>query len=107
VSSYRRVGRQTRGPLPSPVRLGAPVILGTVVIVAAAIVLSAGGGDTPQTANASDPKTRALRGYVVRSGDSVSSIAARHRMSVSQLLDLNRRVDPTDLRVGERLRVPR
>lgn len=46
----------------------------------------------------------ATRTYVVRSGDTLSGIAARHRMSVERLRSLNE-VSGDHIRPGERLRV--
>lgn len=44
--------------------------------------------------------------YTVRSGDSLSRIAARHHVSRAALLGANHVANPNALRVGQRLRVP-
>jgi LysM repeat protein len=46
-----------------------------------------------------------LRRYTVQSGDTLGSIAAKTGTSVAQLERLNPGINPTALRVGERIRV--
>ena len=43
--------------------------------------------------------------YAARDGDTLDSVAARFRTTVEQLLRLNPGVDPTSLRIGQRLRI--
>jgi LysM repeat protein len=43
--------------------------------------------------------------YTVESGDTLESIATKTRTSVAKLEHLNPHVDPTSLRVGEKIRV--
>jgi len=43
--------------------------------------------------------------YVVRSGDTLGAIAGRFGTTVDALLGLNRGVEPTTLRPGQRLRI--
>ena len=45
------------------------------------------------------------RTYTVQSGDTLDSIARQTGTSVARLEQLNPRVDPTALRVGEKIRV--
>lgn len=44
--------------------------------------------------------------YVIRAGDTLSSIAIRYRTSVSELLRLNNMTNANSIRVGQKLRVP-
>ncbi len=61
-----------------------------------------GGGSSPSA----PPKKKEAIAYQVKSGDSLSSIAARHNISVAALLRANR-IDPKKpLRIGQRLAVP-
>jgi LysM repeat protein len=46
----------------------------------------------------------AKRFYVIRAGDTLDSVARRFRTSVSRLLALNPGVEPTSLRIGQRIR---
>jgi LysM repeat protein len=46
-----------------------------------------------------------LRTYTVQSGDTLASIAAKTGTTVVRLEQLNRGIDPTALRVGEKIRV--
>jgi LysM repeat protein len=43
--------------------------------------------------------------YVIESGDTLGSIAVKYDTTVEELVRLNPDVDPTALRVGERIRV--
>jgi len=45
------------------------------------------------------------RAYTVQSGDTLESIAAKTGTTVARLEQLNPGVDPTALRVGEKIRV--
>jgi LysM repeat protein len=46
-----------------------------------------------------------LRTYTVQSGDTFASIALKERTTVARLEQLNPGVDPTTLRVGQKIRV--
>lgn len=48
---------------------------------------------------------RHVRSYTVQSGDTFASIAAKTRTTVARLEQLNPGVDPTALRVGQKIRV--
>jgi LysM repeat protein len=50
------------------------------------------------------PPTR--RTYTVQEGDTLDEIALEHDTTVERLLALNPTVQPTELRPGQRLRVP-
>jgi LysM repeat protein len=59
---------------------------------------------TAETQTGSEPAP-AARYYVVKSGDTLEAIAARHDTSVERLLELNPDVDPVALTIGQRIRV--
>ncbi len=63
---------------------------------------SRSGGD--RAAQKNRPKTRAST-YVVKSGDTLVSIAARTGISVAHILALNPEVDPQILIAGETLKL--
>ncbi len=44
--------------------------------------------------------------YVVKSGDSLSKIAAHHKVAVKQVMDLNKISDANKIRVGQKLIIP-
>ncbi|HEX4323338.1 MAG TPA: LysM domain-containing protein [Gaiellaceae bacterium] len=46
-----------------------------------------------------------VRRYTIQSGDTLASIAAKTGTSVARLEQLNPGIDPTALRVGEKIRV--
>jgi LysM repeat protein len=48
---------------------------------------------------------RHVRRYTIQSGDTLASIAAKTGTSVARLEQLNPGIDPTALRVGEKIRV--
>jgi LysM repeat protein len=55
---------------------------------------------TPTTTTAAEGEY-----YVIESGDTLGSIALKYDTTVEELVRLNPDVDPTTLRVGERIRV--
>ena len=57
------------------------------------------------TTKAKDHRRRGARTYTVQSGDTLGSIAARTKTTVARLEQLNPGIDPTALRIGERIRV--
>jgi|SRR6187397_2701211 LysM repeat protein len=87
-------------------------------ITIGALVVRAGfdhgkqGSNTPNTTVTVNTKTthkhahkRHLRTYTVQSGDTLGSIATREGTTVAKLEQLNPGIDPTALRVGEKIRV--
>jgi soluble lytic murein transglycosylase-like protein len=58
------------------------------------------------TAAVAIPTVAAASTYVVRPGDTLSAIAARHGTTVRALVDANRLSDPNLIRVGQLLRIP-
>jgi LysM repeat protein len=46
------------------------------------------------------------RTYTIEAGDTLDQVALEHDTTVERLLELNPRIDPTSLQVGQRLVVP-
>jgi LysM repeat protein len=98
-------------------RVAAPVVFLVAIIALIGIVVGSGvlgGSDepvtTPATAatKAQNGSTSTTKKYVVKSGDSLSSIAVRFDTSTSELVDLNPDLDSSStLVVGQRIVVPR
>jgi LysM repeat protein len=98
-------------------RLAAPLAFLLAATVAVLLIRSA--LDEPEDVPVAPPsattsvetETRAAetspapRYYVVKSGDTLEAIAARHGTSVEKLLELNPDVDPVALTIGQRIRV--
>jgi LysM repeat protein len=57
----------------------------------------------PTTTRARPPAQDA---YTIREGDTLDQIALAHDTTVERLLELNPRLDPTSLQVGQRIVVP-
>jgi LysM repeat protein len=86
-----------------------------VLIVRAGLDRDSGPPGTTGTTSAvtepgrPQPPTRTTPGgarlYRVRAGDTLEGIAARFGTSVERLLELNPRVDPVALSVGQQIRV--
>jgi LysM repeat protein len=60
---------------------------------------------TTKTTRTHDRKRHHRRTYIVQSGDTLSSIASKTGTSVARLEQLNPGINPTALRVGEKIRV--
>lgn len=62
---------------------------------------------TPQstTATTTETATPGAEYYVVRSGDTLGSIAQKYSTTVDELMTLNPGIDPTTLPIGQRIRV--
>jgi LysM domain-containing protein len=99
-------------------RYGAPAAF-LAAATAAVLLIRAGLGndESPSPAKAgrapqvlvsrpSERPARALRKhfYVIRAGDTLDAVARRLRTSVGHLLALNPGVEPTSLRIGQRIR---
>jgi LysM repeat protein len=76
-----------------------------VALLLAPNVVHAELRETELGANADSGKSRARRGirHTVAAGETLSAIAAEHGTSVKTLTDLNPRLDPDKLRVGQEL----
>jgi LysM repeat protein len=91
-------------------RIAAPVVFLIAVIALVGIVVQSGvmsGSTEPTPTVKSTKSTSVTKKYVVQSGDSWSSIAARFDTSVDDLQALNPELSSTTLVVGVRIVVPR
>lgn len=85
-------------------------LAGAVAVVIVAVSGSLGDSDSSrdsrgsQAAQKDRPKTKAST-YVVKSGDTLVSIAHRTGVPVARILELNREVDPQLLIAGETLKL--
>ena len=57
------------------------------------------------TATTTETTTPGAEYYVVRSGDTLGSIAGKYSTTVDELMTLNPGIDPTALHIGQRIRV--
>jgi len=60
---------------------------------------------TPVQATTTATTTSAGEYYTVESGDTLGSIAAKYSTSVDEVIRLNPGIDPTALRIGQKIRV--
>ena len=93
-------------------RIAAPVVFLIAVIAFVGIVVQSGvmSGSTEPAATPTAKATKntsVTKKYVVQSGDSWSSIAARFNTSIADLQALNPEMSTTTLTVGVRIVVPR
>jgi LysM repeat protein len=97
-------------------RYGAPVAFLLAVTIAVLLVrqgLNSEAAPATTTTATSTPTTtapnatpvRRRRFYVLRSGETLSDVAIRFDTTVEQLVVLNPGVEPTNLSVGQRIRV--
>lgn len=94
----------------SPARFLAPV---AVLVSASAIYVIVQNGisdepksETPKTTTTAAPKRTGARAtYVVRAGDTLSSISQRTGISLADLEELNPSVDANALHAGQKLRL--
>jgi LysM repeat protein len=94
-------------------RIAVPIVFLVAVIALVGIVVNSGvmgGSDTPTTTptSTSTKSGSVTKKYVVKSGDSLSTIAVRFKTSTAELIQLNPDLDgSTTLVVGTRIVVPR
>ena len=104
------MNRKNAARVAAPVAFLAAVTIGAVV-VRAGFEHGKQHANTPtttvttKTTRKHSHKRRQLRTYTVQSGDTFASIAAKEGTTVARLEHLNPGVDPTTLRVGEKIRV--
>jgi LysM repeat protein len=105
----------------SPARFLAPLaLLGFVLALALIVTHSTGGSGSSSNTTQEQPfatptptggksakakKSKAPRFYVVKSGDTPSSIAVKTGVPLSQIEQLNPSLDPQALSLGERIRL--
>ena len=89
----------------SPTTVGPPPTTSTATksVTTPKLVLTGTHGTTTNTAT--DTTTPGAEYYVVQSGDTLGSIAQKYTTTVDELMTLNPGIDPTALRVGQRVRV--
>ena len=105
--------RRRRGG-PAWPRIVAPIVLLAAVLAVVTLSVHAGvlGGNkssaTHPTARTSPTATTTKKHhfYRVRKGDTMSTIAAKYKISLSELLLLNPHASSSTLAIGEKLRVP-
>ena len=95
-------------------RIAAPTAFLLAATAGVLAIRSAGEADPPPPAATTSrapvapppqPETP-TRVYVVRSGDTLATIAEANGTTVARLLELNPGIDPVALTVGSRIRVP-
>ena len=95
----------------APVAFLAAITIGALVVRAGFEHGGHGANAPNSTVTVNTKKThkhthkRHLRTYVVQSGDTLGSIATKEGTTVAKLEQLNPGIDPTALRVGEKIRV--
>ena len=101
-------------------RLAVPAVFLVAVIVVVVLTLQSGvlgGGAASETAVSPSPSASAsaagstkapsvTKVYVVKSGDTLSGIAAKFKTTVGDLEDLNPKINTTTLVVGTKIKVP-
>jgi len=109
----------------SPARLAAPVVFVIAVIIVIALALGSGGKTTPRKAPTPGGKkaatatatattspspdvsaTASTKTYTIKPGDTLSGIADRLKLQLSEIEDLNPNVDWNNLQPGQRLKLP-
>ena len=106
------MNRRNAARVAAPVAFLAAVTIGALV-VRAGFEHGKHHANTPTTTATSKTQTTKthghkrprLRTYTVQSGDTFASIAIKERTTVARLEQLNPGIDPTTLRVGEKIRV--
>ena len=98
-------------------RYAAPVAFLAAVTIAVLLVrsaLHANSSSSPTTLETTTARTtpatvttrnRRPQYYRLRAGETISDVALRFHTTVAALLNLNPKIQPTQLRVGERIRV--
>lgn len=103
--------RHRLGRYAAPVAFLAAITIGALVVRAGFDHGKHGSSAPNTTVTVNTKKThkhahkRHLRTYTVQSGDTLGSIATKEGTSVAKLEQLNPGIDPTALRVGEKIRV--
>ena len=105
-------------PSRSPIRLLAPVALVVVFAAAVLVVISTGGDDgsssgsdtatnprtSTQSKKAPKPKPQPAT-YTVKTGDNLGSIAAKTKVPIETLQELNPELDPQALVSGQKIKL--
>jgi LysM repeat protein len=81
--------------------------LGALIAAVAYLVVTSGGSPTPSLASAvARTAGHKARNWIVRPGQTLSSIAAREHVSLTELERLNPRLIPASLASGQRVKLP-
>jgi LysM repeat protein len=97
-------------------RYAAPVAFLAAVTIAVLLVrsgLNADSSPSPTTVATTStrptttptPRHRRPKYYRLRAGETISDVAIRFNTTVEQLLKLNPKIEPTQLTIGQRIRV--
>jgi len=100
------------------VHFGAPAVFLLAVTIFVLILRGGFGGSdskpagssssttAPTTVTKTSPRTVTTRRYSIRSGDTLGAIAIHFGVSVDDIIALNPNIEPTALRVGQKIKVP-
>ena len=96
-------------------RYAAPVAFLAAVTIAVLLVRSGLEGNSPSSTTATTRTTtttntvptrhRRPKYYRLRAGETISDVAVRFNTTVEELLKLNPKIKPTQLTIGQRIRV--
>jgi LysM repeat protein len=78
----------------------------TPVVTGEAPVTTQETADEPEAPPSTETLPPAGGTYAVRAGDTLESIASQHGTTVEELVTLNPDVDPTNLQIGQTIRIP-
>ena len=84
-------------------RYAAPVAFLAAVTIAVLLVRS--GLETSSSTTTPTHRRRRPRYYRLRAGETISDVALRFDTTVEELLRLNPKIEPTQLTIGQRIRV--
>jgi LysM repeat protein len=102
-------GRRSRARYLAPIALIA-TIAGTYAVAHTVLTTKSKSAATQTSTAASSPSSRhyaKVKFYVVKSGDSLTSIASKTGVAITTLEALNPKVDPNSLQTGQRVRLRR
>lgn len=97
---------QDARPQPPPTRAARTTVLDDDPITPAVVPMRPAPQPTPIQETRPAPEPREGTAYTIKRGETLSAIAARHRISWRQLADYNRIVDPDSVRAGQTILIP-
>jgi LysM repeat protein len=77
----------------------------TLTTTTTKLVLTGPQGVTTATTTATETTAPGAEYYVVQTGDTLGSMAEKYSTTVDELMTLNPGIDPTALRIGQKVRV--
>jgi LysM repeat protein len=98
-----------RGVRSPATRIAAPIVFLVAVVALFSLTMRSGvlkNHSTAKPGGGAATSKPAARYYVIKPGDSLSQIAARHHTDVATLLRLNPRMSETTLTIGEKIKLP-